>query len=66
MTANITVVRSPEVRGWRIRLDVVVDGTVVGALRRGGTLVHEVPAGEHQVQAVWDNSRKSPLRTEQH
>jgi len=61
MTANITVVRSPEVRGWRIRLDVVVDGTVVGALRRGGTLVHEVPAGEHQVQAVWDSSRRSPL-----
>lgn len=62
MTANITVVRSPEVRGMRIRLDVVVDGTIVGALRRGETLVHEVLAGEHQVQAMWDSSRKSPLR----
>jgi len=63
VSAQITVVRSADIRGARIPLEVLVDGTAVGSLRRGKTLVHEVADGAHTVQAVWKSDRKSPRRT---
>lgn len=62
MSAHIRIVRSPEIRGYRVPLDILVDGTVVGTLRRGQELVHEVVPGEHQLQAVWKSDRTSPLQ----
>ena len=46
VTACIKVVRSPDVRGARVRLGIAVDGTVVGVPRRGQTLIREATKGD--------------------
>jgi hypothetical protein len=46
VTACITVVRSPNVREARVRLDIAADGTIVGVPRRGQTLIREATKGD--------------------
>lgn len=62
MTGKITVVRSPEFRAMRWKVDVLIDGVTVGTLKRGGQLTHQMPDGDHQLQAVVDQNKKSPRR----
>ena len=63
MGASITVTRSPELRGRQGTYEVSIDGTAVGALERGQSLTHPVPAGEHSVQVTRDVQHTSPRQT---
>jgi len=63
VSAKITVVRSPELRGRHGTYEVVIDDSTVGALQRGESLTREVAGGEHAVVVIRDDKHTSPRRT---
>lgn len=60
MSAQITVTRSPELRGRHGTYDIAIDGTSIGSLHRGQSVTHQVAAGEHTVTVTRDAQHSSP------